>query len=106
MADGGARAAARSDAAIGVLMPTPETDEQGRLRVKALREALEKLGWNEGQSASIEVRWGNLDIERMRTLAKELVTLNADVLVAGEHSNTSSAAPNNFHNADCFCGCQ
>ena len=43
---------------IGVLMRSPENNEQGRLRVTSLREALGKLGWSDGQNAFIEVKWG------------------------------------------------
>jgi putative tryptophan/tyrosine transport system substrate-binding protein len=47
-----------------------------------LKNALRRLGWVEGQNLRIEQRWTNGDPDRARTLAKELVELRPDVIIA------------------------
>jgi ABC-type uncharacterized transport system substrate-binding protein len=65
---------------LGVLMPTGERDPETQLRVGALREGLQKLGWVEGGNLRIEYRWGRGSSERTRTYAAELVALKPDVV--------------------------
>src|SRR6516164_7840974 len=43
---------------------------------------LAKLGWTEGSNLRIELRWGNADPDRIRTLAKELTDLRPDVILS------------------------
>jgi ABC transporter substrate binding protein len=52
----------------------------------ALRDVLEKLGWNDGRNVRIDVRWGGGNAERLRTYAVELVGSKPDVMVAGATS--------------------
>ena len=66
---------------IGVLMGFAESDLNAQSQIKALREALAKLGWMEGNNFRIELRWGAADPERIRTFAKELVGLRPDAIV-------------------------
>ena len=63
---------------IGVLMADPNAQSY----VTAFRDALTKLGWAEGSSLRIETRWSAGDADSIRTLAKELVDLRPDVIVA------------------------
>jgi putative ABC transport system substrate-binding protein len=63
---------------IGVLTPG---DENGAL-VKTFVSALAGLGWTEGRNVRMDVRWGRLDINRIRTLAAELVGLQPDIILA------------------------
>jgi putative ABC transport system substrate-binding protein len=67
---------------IGVLMGYAESDRTARSEVAALRAGLAKLGWTEGSNLRIELRWGNADPDRIRTLAKELVDLRPDVILS------------------------
>src|SRR4029078_8591288 len=48
-----------------------------------LRKGLHDHGYAEDRSIKIEDRWGDLDNERLRMLAKELVELHVDLIVAG-----------------------
>ena len=65
---------------IGVLMGYfAESDPAAQSEVAAFRGALAKLGWTEGSNLRIELRWGNADPDRIRTLAKELIDLRPDV---------------------------
>jgi ABC-type uncharacterized transport system substrate-binding protein len=66
---------------IGVLMGFPESDRNAQSCLAALRGALAKLGWTEGNNLRIEVRWTTGDTDRIKTLAKELVDLRPDVIL-------------------------
>jgi putative tryptophan/tyrosine transport system substrate-binding protein len=70
---------------VGVLFGIAENDPEGRNRVDAFRQELEKLGWMVGQNLHVDYRWGGgtEGLERMRAHAAELVRLKPDVLLAG-----------------------
>ena len=67
---------------VGVLMSFLPDDPAGVADVAAFRQRLTELGWIEGQNIRIEFRWAGSDVERARVLAKELVGLKPDVLLA------------------------
>jgi putative ABC transport system substrate-binding protein len=67
---------------IGVLMGTAADDPEGQKRLTALRDGLDEVGWSPGRNIEIYDRWHNGDIAKARVLAKELVDLNPDLLVA------------------------
>jgi putative tryptophan/tyrosine transport system substrate-binding protein len=67
---------------VGVLMSFLQGDPAGVADVAAFRQRLTELGWIEGQNIRIEFRWPGADVERARVLAKELVALKPDVLLA------------------------
>jgi len=67
---------------IGVLISYAESDPAGQSEVAAFRGGLAKLGWTEGSNLRVELRWGNADPDRIRTLAKELVDLRPDVILS------------------------
>jgi putative tryptophan/tyrosine transport system substrate-binding protein len=67
---------------IGALMSLTEDDPEDRQRRAAFQEALRQLGWTEGGNLSIEYRWYGGDPARARALAKELVELEPDLIVA------------------------
>jgi putative ABC transport system substrate-binding protein len=66
---------------IGVLMGFAESDREGQTFVAAFREALQKLGWAEGGNIRIDYRWTGLDRELIQRFAKELVTLQPDLIL-------------------------
>jgi putative ABC transport system substrate-binding protein len=66
---------------IGVLMPHKAGDAAALRRTKRLTQALQDLGWTDGQNTRIDYRWAGGDIEQIRSLAKELVASRPDVLV-------------------------
>jgi putative ABC transport system substrate-binding protein len=51
--------------------------------VEAFRQALRELGYVEGKTVVLEVRYGEARPERLPELARELVSLKMDVIVAG-----------------------
>jgi putative ABC transport system substrate-binding protein len=74
---------------IGILMHTSGDDLESRRRITTLLQALQKLGWTDGQNVRIDYRWAAGDTDRARVFAKELIELKPDVLFA----NGSPQAP-------------
>src|SRR6266480_4500297 len=73
---------------VGVLMAVAESDANVRSGVAAFQQSLQELGWKDGRNIRIDYRWGDADAGRIQALAKELVGLQPDVLVA--HSTPSA----------------
>ena len=73
---------------IGFLGTT--TASEFASRTDALRVGLRDLGYVDGQNTVIEYRWANGDVDRLPTLAAELVALKVDVLVT--HAEGALAA--------------
>jgi putative tryptophan/tyrosine transport system substrate-binding protein len=67
---------------IGVLMNFGSDTPEGQARVAAFVQALQKLGWTDGDNVRIDVRWAADDMELFRKYSKELVELNPDVILA------------------------
>jgi putative tryptophan/tyrosine transport system substrate-binding protein len=77
---------------IGVLVAFAESDAAGQSEVAGFRDALKKLGWTEGDNLRIESRWGAGEVDRIKTLAKELVDLRPDAIFALTTSATGALA--------------
>jgi putative ABC transport system substrate-binding protein len=67
---------------VAVLVGGDENDPVAKARLSAFTQALADLGWTEGRNVRLDVRWTGDDINRMRTLAQELVGLQPDVILA------------------------
>jgi ABC-type branched-subunit amino acid transport system ATPase component len=67
---------------ISVLMNVAEDDPQSKARIQAFRQALQRLGWSDGTSVRIDMRWGAGNPDRYRNYAGELVALAPDVILA------------------------
>jgi len=67
---------------VGVLMGYSETDPAAQAQVAALRQELQKLGWDEGRNIRIDVRFPGTDAGRARAILMELISLTPDVLVS------------------------
>jgi hypothetical protein len=65
---------------IGVMMSIAD-DQEGQRRLRALREGLARLGWSEGKTVRIEVRWSVSNAERARAVAKELIGGTPDLIL-------------------------
>jgi putative ABC transport system substrate-binding protein len=68
---------------VGVLIGIAESDPQASLRIAAIRDGLQELGWVEGRNVRIDYRWGAGNTDRIRNYATELVALSPDVILAG-----------------------
>src|SRR5262245_29629702 len=67
---------------IGVLMAVAEGDLEAQGYIRAFVQALHELGWAPGRNLHIEYRWGEGNLDRIRTYAAELVGLKPDVVLA------------------------
>ena len=57
-----------------------ETDRLTQTELESFKQALERLGWQDGRNIQLALRFGAADPEKRRTAAKELVALPADVI--------------------------
>src|SRR5215472_4883998 len=67
---------------VGVLMSNAASDPLGLSRVSIFRQELQELGWKEGRSLKIEVRWSGGDPSRINDYSAELVKFAPDIIVA------------------------
>jgi putative ABC transport system substrate-binding protein len=67
---------------IGWLMPGDENDPIWKPRLSAFTQALADLGWTDRRNARVDVRWYGDDSNRIRALARELVGLQPDIILA------------------------
>jgi putative ABC transport system substrate-binding protein len=67
---------------IGVLMGGRE-DDRSRIWLKALVSGLRDAGWDEARNIEIHPRWPGGDLARIGLLAKEIVAVRPEVIVAG-----------------------
>jgi putative ABC transport system substrate-binding protein len=75
---------------LGVFMGFSKNDPEGTLWLSSFTRALQELGWADGRSVQINVRWSASNVERERKLSKELVNLQPDVILA--HGTPITAA--------------
>jgi putative ABC transport system substrate-binding protein len=67
---------------IGMLIGTADDDPEMKSRLAAFRQGLERRGWSEGRNLQIDTRFAAGKSNQYRTLAKELVALRPDVIIA------------------------
>jgi putative ABC transport system substrate-binding protein len=67
---------------IGVLMGYAEGDAQAQSRLAAFKQGLTALGWTEGRNLHIDIRWAAGDVNRATAFAKELLTLQPEVILS------------------------
>jgi putative tryptophan/tyrosine transport system substrate-binding protein len=67
---------------IGIIQPASSDDAEYQIRVGALLQELQQLGWITGRNIRIETRWTKFDPEETRKYAAELVALAPDAIVA------------------------
>ncbi|PYN91488.1 MAG: hypothetical protein DMD91_34120, partial [Candidatus Rokuibacteriota bacterium] len=68
-------------ATIGFL--SPSTPAAAAHLIEAFRQGLRELGYVEGKTVVLELRYGESKFERLPELARELVGLKVDVIVTG-----------------------
>jgi putative ABC transport system substrate-binding protein len=73
---------------IGVLVDLPEDDPEFQSWVAAFRQGLQKLGWSEDRNIRIDLRHGRA--EQVQGLAKELIALQPDVILATGTATTAT----------------
>jgi putative ABC transport system substrate-binding protein len=75
---------------IGVLVAGDENDPVFELLLSAFTQGLAGLGWIDGHNVRMDLRWGGDDINRIRALARELVALQPDIILAGTTPATAA----------------
>jgi putative ABC transport system substrate-binding protein len=73
---------------IAVLMGTVETAPDA-VGLRAVLDQLKTLGWTEGVTARVDIRWSKSDLGLMRENAQALLALSPDVILC--HSNPALA---------------
>jgi putative ABC transport system substrate-binding protein len=66
---------------IGVLFGSAQGDRQAVIELALLKSTLQELGWVEGRNILIETRWAAADLDRIHAFARELVSLQPDLIV-------------------------
>ena len=84
-----ARAQVRKAYRIGTL--TASAFESASHVIKVFEESMAELGYVSQLNIIYEHRFGGGRLERLTDLAKELVALNVDVIVAGNNASISAA---------------
>lgn len=67
---------------IGVLAPLAEDDPDNRASLAAFQQELDRLGWSQGRNVRIDFRFARARVDQVEALAKELVALQPDVILA------------------------
>jgi putative ABC transport system substrate-binding protein len=75
---------------LGVLMNIVENDPGGVAETAELRQGLAELGWVADRNINIDFRWPGGDLDRAQALAKELVDLKPEVLLARSTPTTAA----------------
>lgn len=66
---------------VTVLTAQAEGDPLATIRLQALRNELQRHGWQEGRNLRLAVRWTGASVERLRQHAAELAQERVDVVV-------------------------
>jgi putative ABC transport system substrate-binding protein len=75
---------------IGVLMGYAATDPAAQAQIAALRQGLQKLGWEDGRNIHVDVRFPGGDVSAVRTSLMELMRLTPEVLVTNTNLVTAA----------------
>jgi putative ABC transport system substrate-binding protein len=67
---------------VGVLVAYDESDPRPQRWLTSFTKGLAELGWTTGRNVQTDVRWAGNDVILMQKLAKELVALKPDVILA------------------------
>ena len=57
------------------------TEKSGQPLLAVLLQEFRRLGWVDGETAHIDIRWGSGDAERIRKSVAELLALGPDIIV-------------------------
>ena len=67
---------------VAVLTPYAESDPEAQTWFKVFVQGMQALGWIDGRNMRIDVRWAGGEADRLQRLAKELVDLQPEVVLA------------------------
>ena len=66
---------------IGILHDYKKDDPEGRTQLSAFRDELAKLGWTEGQNVIFDFQDGDVEVEVLRTSARDLMAKGPDIVL-------------------------
>jgi putative tryptophan/tyrosine transport system substrate-binding protein len=75
---------------IGILIDWAEADPEAKAELSAFSRGLSELGWTNGRNVRMDVRFGSGNVDRMEALAKELVDLQPDAILANSTPATAA----------------
>jgi len=75
---------------IGVLMQSDESDPRAKAQFTAFVQGLRSLGWVDGQTLRMDVRWSEANVDRTRALATELIGLAPDAILSSTTENLNA----------------
>jgi putative ABC transport system substrate-binding protein len=75
---------------VAVLMSGDEKDSEGRAQLAGFVQRLAELGWSEGHNLKLEIRWSTVNVDEIRTFARELVASKPDVILAASTPVTAA----------------
>src|SRR5215813_11979923 len=67
---------------VAILMSGAEGDPETQARLAGIRQGLSRFGWSEGRNVEIDYRYASASPEQARLLARDLVALKPEVIVA------------------------
>jgi putative tryptophan/tyrosine transport system substrate-binding protein len=67
---------------VGVLLAYDESDSVAKDLLSEFTRGLAELGWTNGHNLRMDTFWAGVNADRIRTLAKELISLQPDVILA------------------------
>ena len=67
---------------LGALMSGAETDPEMQARLAGFRQGLGRFGWTDKRNIHVDYRFAAANMDRAQELARELIALKPDVLVA------------------------
>ena len=76
---------------IAYVTTNAESDAEAQLLAEAFRNGLQELGWVDGRNIRIDYRFGGGDASLMPKLAKELIALRPDVILAATPAAVTAA---------------
>jgi putative tryptophan/tyrosine transport system substrate-binding protein len=74
---------------VGVLMTYTKDEQEPRTWLANFHEALEKLGWIDGQNIKFEERWPGDNAALLEQATKELMTLRPDLILSPSSPSTA-----------------
>jgi len=75
---------------IGILMSASENDTEYQSLLATFRDELMKMGWGKSREIGIDYRWKAVDEKSRQRLAKELVALHPDLMLAQSTPTTAA----------------
>jgi hypothetical protein len=90
---------------IGVLMGWDERDPDAKLWLSGFMRGLAELGWTNDRNLRVEARWEGDSVDRMQMFAKELVSLQPDVILSSNISGDRCPSARDADDPDRICDC-